>query len=61
MSTGAPPVARSVQGASRALQGTTKLCAHCKHPFKPERATARYCSGKCRVTAWRVRQGATPA
>ena len=57
MTQDAPRVARSVQRARNPLQGMTKLCAHCRDRFQPARTTARYCTAKCRVAAWRVRQG----
>ena len=38
-----------------------RRCAHCGRPFLPERTTARYCGGKCRVAAWRIRQGQSEA
>ena len=31
-------------------------CRTCHEPFTPVRAGARYCSGKCRTTAYRRRQ-----
>jgi len=51
------------QSHSRKASVTPNLlprrCAHCRRPFLPERTTARYCSPKCRVMAWRIRQGGT--
>jgi hypothetical protein len=31
-------------------------CAHCGGMFRPRRKTARYCSPRCRVAAYRARQ-----
>ena len=48
---------RHPQRASVTPEKPGRRCAHCRRPFTPQRSTARYCSSKCRVMAWRIRQG----
>ena len=31
-----------------------KLCKFCESPFEPKRPHARYCSDRCRTTAWKA-------
>lgn len=40
----------------RAREGKLSTCEHCRQDFKPKRADARFCSGRCRVAAHRKTQ-----
>jgi len=44
-----------VNAIVKAKESEKHYCANCSAPFTPHRSDAKYCSTKCRVTAFRVR------
>ena len=47
--------------AKRATPKPAVTCPHCGEAFTPQRSTAVYCSGKCRVAASRARTADLPS
>src|SRR5262249_8964235 len=38
----------------RAKMAAIDNCLHCEHPFRPQRSTARFCGGRCRLAFHRA-------